>query len=210
MKIGTRSISTITLMLLLFTSIGIAYAVPQQSHKFWGDVTIDGAPATDGILVEAKIAGITYESELTIDGKYGWTLSDLFYVPADDPDIVGVEGGVNGDTVEFYVGGILATTHLFAVGGIMNLDLAITTTVYELQLYEGWNLIGIPFIPEDPSIDTILYNILGYLESVWTYDGETGYWSSYSPYAPSDLTEILAGKGYWIKVSADVLWVMDI
>ena len=43
----------------------------------------------------------------------------------------------------------------------------------------------------------------------FAFDGETGYWSSYAPGAPSDLTEMVDGKGYWIKVSADVLWEID-
>jgi len=123
MKIGMRRLSAITLMILMFISIGVANAVPQMPNKFYGSVTIGGSPAPDGVLVEAKIGGITYETELTVDGKYGYTASDLFYVPADDPDTAPKEGGVNGDTVEFYVGGLLATTHLFEIGGTTKLDL---------------------------------------------------------------------------------------
>ncbi|GAF95033.1 unnamed protein product, partial [marine sediment metagenome] len=61
MKAKIRKLSTVMLIALLLTiSIPTIFAVPQPSHKFWGDVTIDGAPADDGILVEAKIAGTMY------------------------------------------------------------------------------------------------------------------------------------------------------
>jgi len=66
-----------------------------------------------------------------------------------------------------------------------------------------WNLIGLPSRPEDPSIEVVLTDVLGNLESVWAYEGETSTWSSYSPGAPSDLTEMVEGKGYWIKMTED-------
>ncbi|GAG11607.1 unnamed protein product, partial [marine sediment metagenome] len=75
----------------------------------------------------------------------------------------------------------------------------------EIVLFEGWNLIGLPFTPEDTSIEVVLADVLGNLESVWAYDGETDTWSSYSPGAPSDLTEMVEGRGYWIKVNTDVI-----
>lgn len=77
------------------------------------------------------------------------------------------------------------------------------TRIVELQLYAGWNLIGFPVVPEDPSIEVVLGDILDKVESVWAFDGETKTWSSYSPGAPSDLTEMVEGKGYWIKVNTD-------
>jgi len=203
MRLETRRIIAAMLVMLAIIPVVAVGAIPVQPHKFWGAVTIDGVSATDGTLVEAKIAGITYASESTVDGKYGYNTEDLFYVPADNPDTPAIiEGGVDGDTIKFYVGGILATTYTFEKGGSTNLPLAITTAVYELQLYEGWNLIGIPGIPEDPSITVMLYDIIGYVESVWAYDGETGYWSSYSPSVPSDLTEMVDGDGYWISMTA--------
>ncbi len=80
----------------------------------------------------------------------------------------------------------------------------------ELALFEGWNLIGIPFCPEDPSIELMLYDILDYVESVWTYEAYTGTWLSYTPGAPSNLTQIIEGKGYWIKVSTTLVWELGI
>jgi len=75
----------------------------------------------------------------------------------------------------------------------------------EIVLFEGWNLIGLPFTPEDPSIEVVLADILDNVESVWAYDGETGYWFSYSPGAPSDLMEMIDRKGYWINIKVNTL-----
>lgn len=75
----------------------------------------------------------------------------------------------------------------------------------EISLFEGWNLIGLPCMPEDPSIEVVLADILDNIESVWAFDGETKTWSCYSPGAPSDLTEMVEGKGYWVKVNIDTI-----
>jgi len=212
MKIETRRINAVMLVVLIAVSTTIVFAVPGMPHQFYGDVTIDGLPAPDGawvdIVIETADGGEFYYSTSTSEGRYGY--DPLFKVPADDPDTTEIEGGVNGDIVYFYVDLIYATSYVFENGGTNELDLDVSTSVYEIQLYEGWNLIGIPGIPEDPSIEVMLYDIIDCVESVWAYDGETGYWSSYSPYAPSDLTEILDGKGYWIKMTTDMVWEITI
>ena len=46
-------------LLVLFA--GIAYAVPGIPHQFYGTVTVNGAPAADGTVVNVKI--IAYRSE---------------------------------------------------------------------------------------------------------------------------------------------------
>lgn len=205
-----KKIITITLMLVLLSTVStsLVFAVPSMPHKFWGDVTVDGVAAVDGLSVEAKINGVTYLSTVTADGRYGW--SPMFNVPGDDMDTVAIEGGVAGDDILFYVDGTYAATHVFAAGGSNSLDLAIISSGYELLLYEGWNLIGIPGEPTDPSIAVMLASIIDDIESVWTYNGETGFWSSYSPGAPSDLSEMVGGKGYWIKMTADAVWELNL
>lgn len=80
-----------------------------------------------------------------------------------------------------------------------------STNIVELQLYEGWNIIGLPLTPVDSSIEVILAPIIDNVIVVWTFDGETKIWSSYSPVAPSDLTEMHLGQGYWINVNTDCI-----
>lgn len=85
------------------------------------------------------------------------------------------------------------------------------STTYEIVLFEGWNLIGLPCIPEDPSIKVVLADILENVRSVWAFDGEMKTWSSYAPEAPSDLTEMVEDKGYWIYMEkSDILTVRGI
>lgn len=206
MKLDKKRISAVTLILiaLISVSISMVLAVPGIPHQFYGAVTVDGLPAPDWLYVDAYIDGVLYEWVYTEGGEYGW--ATMFKVVADDPDTLLKEGGVAGDWVDFYVDGFYATSFIFANGGSTSLDLDVTTTAYELQLYAGWNLIGIPGIPVDPTIDVMLGNILPYVESVWTYDGGTGYWSSYNPYGPGDLDYMFDGKGYWIKMIANIIW----
>ncbi|MCL0090769.1 hypothetical protein M1O13_02080 [Dehalococcoidia bacterium] len=72
---------------------------------------------------------------------------------------------------------------------------------YTIDLAVGWNLISLPLIPLDPAIETVLQGVEG-IEIVWAYDAETGEWLRYTPAAGGTLTEMVDGKGYWIKMSA--------
>lgn len=210
MKLEKRKLAMIVIIALATASFGLVNAIPSMPHKFYGSVTIDGLPAPDGIFVDAYIDGVMYEWTTTSDGSFGW--DGEFQVPGDDSDTPSyLEGGVDGDYIDFYVDDIYATSYVFVSGSITYIDLEISTDAYEIQLYYGWNLIGIPFIPEDPSIEVMLSDIIDYVEVVWSYDAATWTWSSYSPWVPlplCDLTEMTDGKGYWIYVTADVLWMI--
>ncbi len=214
MKFGKRIVAPIAFIAITILSLGIASALPQMPHQFYGTVMIDGLPAPDGMWVDIyqyRADGSFYTTYYTqtSEGMYGW--DPIFTVPSDDPDTSEIEGAVNGDILEFYVDlTIYATSWVFESGAVTEINLDVSTALYELQLYEGWNLIGIPFIPEDTSIEVILYNIMDYVYSVKSYDAETGWWYTYSPGRPSNLWDIEDGKGYWIQMTADVLWEIDI
>ncbi|MDI6889067.1 MAG: Ig-like domain-containing protein [Methanocellales archaeon] len=80
---------------------------------------------------------------------------------------------------------------------------------YEIELYGGWNLISLPLIPENSSIEAVLSGMEGgTVESVWAYDASTGDWYVYTPGPAADtLTEMKDGIGYWVKMdgSADLV-----
>ncbi|MCL0087397.1 hypothetical protein M1O24_01385, partial [Dehalococcoidia bacterium] len=81
--------------------------------------------------------------------------------------------------------------------------LTVTRPEYEITLKEGWNLISLPLIPEDPAIEVVLEGILDDVIRVWHFDAETGKWKSFSPGgAPDKLTEMVDGRGYWINMAA--------
>ena len=70
----------------------------------FGDVTVAGSPASDGLLVEAKVLGsdINFAISVTTDntprtggGQFGQGTADDFQMLADDTD-PGLTGFVNG------------------------------------------------------------------------------------------------------------------
>ena len=112
--ISTLLVVTVVSLLL---PISVA-AVPQPPHRFYGNVTVGGVAAPDGVTVTATISGATFPyspSAQTSGGQYGYA-APLFKVPADDLDTAAKEGGVNGNTVYFYVEGVAAGTSAFEVG----------------------------------------------------------------------------------------------
>jgi hypothetical protein len=72
--------------------------------------------------------------------------------------------------------------------------------LFSLNLPATWNLISFPLQPLSTDPDDVLDSIRGQYNSVWAYDPVLG-WSIYVPGAPSDLQEIVSGKGYWIKMN---------
>ena len=72
---------------------------------------------------------------------------------------------------------------------------------YELALVSGWNLVSLPLIPNSANTEDIIAGIIDNIACVWTYDNATGRWAFYAPGAPSDLTEMTCGKGYWVRVT---------
>jgi hypothetical protein len=69
----------------------------------------------------------------------------------------------------------------------------------------GWNLISLPLIPTNTSIENILGPIVDNVVVVWYYSGgASGTWSSYVPgvsgTTPAFLTKMEDGKAYLIKV----------
>lgn len=120
----TKTERTFTIILTVFLALTIcvfnASAQPLMPHRFYGEVA--GFP--DGTLVEAKIEGVTYANTTTLNGTYGY-LPNVFDVPGDDPNTPEKEGGVTGDTVNFYVAGIFVTSYTFESGASTRLDLSI-------------------------------------------------------------------------------------
>jgi len=87
-------------------------------------------------------------------------------------------------------------TGVFTVGEVEEPE---PEPVTDISLSVGWNLVSLPLIPDDSSIEVVLAGLVG-VKSVWTYDA--GIWYSYSPGAPSDLTEMVDGEGYWMSMTA--------
>ena len=88
-------------------------------------LTKAGANVPVGTLVTARINGITYATKAAfIDGT---DTVYFFDVPGEDPEVSGIQGGVPGDTIVFYVGAEVADqTAPWRSGTNINLDLTVT------------------------------------------------------------------------------------
>lgn len=89
-----------------------------------------------------------------------------------------------------------------------------TATSFSISLSKkginGWNLISLPVIPTNTSIENVLSNVKNDVLTVWKYDSTTGNWSMYKPNdASSDLKDMTAGFGYWINYNKDTSNTID-
>jgi hypothetical protein len=75
---------------------------------------------------------------------------------------------------------------------------------FEIQLNKKWNLISVPFVMLNDSIDEVFKDIEDKIESVWTYDAVTNQWYVYVPGVGGTLTEMVPGWGYWVKAKSAV------
>jgi hypothetical protein len=76
----------------------------------------------------------------------------------------------------------------------------VVITETSIQLHTGWNLISIPLVPENSSMDSVFSSIAGNYSVVWTTTS-TGGWKS-SNQAFGKLTNITVDKGYLIYMTA--------
>jgi hypothetical protein len=123
------------IILLISSSPLSVLAQPPPPCVFYGNVTVGRSPAQDGLNVTAVTVGTTLKwTTLTKNGTYGWPVkgSSLFLIPSDNPDTTEKDGGITGDTIEFYVNGTKADrTATFESSGAKQVDLSIPATVLE-------------------------------------------------------------------------------
>ena len=122
------------MIILLFSALilNVLAAPPMPPCVFYGYVYVGGRPASDGLTVTAVISGttLTWTTE-TKNGTYGWPAkgSSEFWIPSDDPETSEKDGGVTGDTVEFFVNGLQLTGQsvTFDSGGAKRRDLSVAS-----------------------------------------------------------------------------------
>lgn len=86
--------------LFFIALFGLAFAVPGVPHAFYGDVTINGAPAPDGTTVSARINNAEVKAGITSNGRYGYS-PNVFHVEDQNSNNAG-------KTIQFFVNGINA------------------------------------------------------------------------------------------------------
>jgi hypothetical protein len=98
-------------------------AFPPLPSSFYGTVRLNGANVPDGTLVQASINGkLVYETQTqTYQGDSVYSLD----IPGDDSTTLVVEGGQDGNSITFTLGGILADqTAVWKSGTLVELNLS--------------------------------------------------------------------------------------
>jgi len=77
----------------------------------------------------------------------------------------------------------------------------VTGTTFNITLNKKWNLISVPFVMLDDSIDEVFKDIKDDVLAVWTYDASTDQWYVYTPDGDDsndNLHTMKPGWGYWV------------
>jgi hypothetical protein len=99
-------ISLLILCSAIFACPSSALAVPALPSSFYGKVKMNNANVLDGTVVEAFIG-----DRMVAQGYSQTYQGDSFYaldVPGDNPDTMVIDGGREGETITFKLGGVLA------------------------------------------------------------------------------------------------------
>lgn len=110
-----RLLALITTLTFALFNAGAALAFPPLPSSFYGYLTVNGANVPDGTLVRALIDDQVYAEgrTQTFEGRSVYSLNVL----GDDSDTPTKDGGVEGETIHFEIGGLLAAETALWHGG---------------------------------------------------------------------------------------------
>ena len=129
MKILVRIsfLSLIVFIISLFIT-NPALAIPPLPSSFYGTVKVNQANVADGTIIQALVGG-----QVVAEGFTQTYQGDSVYaldVRGDDPDTPAQDGGREGDTIQFKIGGAAADqTGVWHGGTNANLNLTASATV---------------------------------------------------------------------------------
>jgi hypothetical protein len=102
-------------------------AFPPLPSSFYGQVKANGQNVPDGTLVRALIGGKAYATTRTLSYQGNSVFS--LNVAGDETDTAVVEGGKEGDRIQFEVGAVMADqSGVWHSGTNVSLDLTVHTT----------------------------------------------------------------------------------
>jgi len=90
-----------------------------------------------------------------------------------------------------------------------------TSQQCDIELIEGWNLVGIVCEPEDTNVSSVLSAITDNYTSIHSYSASEypDKWKSYNPSMPAwvvqDISTINVKSGYWIRMSNNDTLIVD-
>jgi uncharacterized repeat protein (TIGR02543 family) len=152
---------------LLLYNVSAARAMPPMPSSFNGTVKLDGAYVPAGTIISARINGVEYATMSAI--LYEGETVYFFEVPGEDPEVPGIQGGVTGDTVVFYIGNYVADQTAPWLSGLPQ-ELNLTGTTYRTVTFNSNGGTG-SMSPQTANILTALtpnaFTRLGYSFSNW-------------------------------------------
>jgi hypothetical protein len=112
----------ITILLMPFSSVN---AAPPLPSSFYGTAKINGENVREGTIIRALINGrvVAVSYAMLVQGESVYAID----VPGDDPATPEIEGGIEGDTIRFMLGGFLVwETGTWRSGTDTELNLSLT------------------------------------------------------------------------------------
>jgi len=95
-----------------------------------------------------------------------------------------------------------------ALGNTGSLDVEkfkVQGTSFNITLNKKWNLISVPFVMLDGSIDAAFADIKDKVIGVWTYDAAADTWYVYKPNGPNTIHQMVPGWGYWVLMNESAM-----
>jgi len=120
----TALMASILISFIFMISLVLAThgGVPGVPHQFFGEVTVNGGTAADGLVITAQIDGVDIASTTTSSGKYGFE-PNLFLITDHSSDRVGKE-------ITFFVSGVnTGESDFFVNGGSTQIDFSVSVSI---------------------------------------------------------------------------------
>ena len=175
-------------------------------------VTNNGPAEATGVRVTDVLpAGVNYESSSASQGWYDvtsgvWAVGNLAASASATLDITATVNALGeiANVAEISAAdqadpNTANNSDMVTITG----DEAPPVTEATITLDQGYNLISLQLIPQDPAIEAVLDDVLvpTKVDKVTMYDASVPAWYSYTPGAPSDLTTMEDGWGYWMDMN---------
>ncbi len=179
-----------------------AGGTPPLPASFFGLLHFNKDAPGVGTTIEATIPGVSgsFNTSVALDG------SDLFYmldVPGDISGTPAKEGGVEGDTVSFSIGGRILASASWHSGTHSQVDL----NSFALDLLPGWNLVSFPLHPASTNPADVLSSIISRVDTVFAWNPDAVYpdsqWLMFAPGQGfgNTLSTLDEKMGFWVHVT---------
>jgi hypothetical protein len=214
-----------------WASVGRPCAIESEGiYQMWFTKGIDELTSQNLVdLWQGNISTIGYATNGTVLELYqGWNFIGLTVDPVG-PAIEQILGNIIADVGTVWTFDAPGSWYFFTTiegapqGGLTEMALGIgywveiknpvsllmlggePTYPFEIQLFEGWNMISIPKTPSSPEIEEVLVGILDNVQTVWTYDASAQLWDYFTTVEGAHqggLTQMIEGRAYWVEMKA--------